>query len=95
MRKSIFFVSVVAFLTHLTLSVISLALSSFPNDGASAHAWSAARKVLMFPLVYLDQLNYNGIAIGWLSFDWIYLLVLLNSALWAVAICLLAKRVMY
>jgi hypothetical protein len=74
---------------HLALTVIAIGKALPPNSDQSARQWQFAFDVLSFPLVYLDRLNYLGRVPSFLNFDWLPVLVVLNSLAcgFVVALC--------
>lgn len=75
---------------HLALTVVAIGKALPPNSHQSAGRWQLTFDVLSFPLVYLDRLNYLGRVPSFLNFDWLPVLVVLNSLAWGAVAALCA-----
>lgn len=70
-----------------SVAVIHLALVAYILSKTTySRGWQVLHDILAFPLVYVDRLNYQGAVPGFLDFDWMPFLVVLNSALWGAAL---------
>jgi hypothetical protein len=83
-----------SFVVALLVAGVHLGLSIYALGGASASEkgmglWQGASRVLGFPLVYLDRLNYGPHYELMPRMDVFSLLVVANSVLWGVVVALL------
>jgi hypothetical protein len=79
------FVGIAAAVATCHLAVVAYILSKT----AHTHSLQLVFDVLTFPLVYLDRFNYQGSVPPILSFDWVPVLVVLNSLLWGAVLATL------
>jgi hypothetical protein len=73
-------ITAVAAIVHLAAVAFILSKTTYTRGMQLAY------DILSFPLVYADRLNYRGGVPTFLDFDWVPVLVVLNSVLWGTVI---------